>query len=331
MSAETPTAQSSANIDRPQMTETRNRNAHFAVSSSAPQPPLDHLQERTNPPDTDTEAAELARQHFAQVQESFFGAAEIDAMELTPEPHRKWKRIFTLHIRYDSPPFYFDEIMPEVLEGKLSNFIFTQRIKSVNELLQKQGEIRDVSHIWRNGVSLFMLTVTIVVMAVMNQPSFPIYFGVLLILFVMWSFVQAWAAIEPKYERDVRELCKSWTQDDVHLHLAYISRRSMAARPSAVSDAIKSIFIPAETDWFLVIHESVPIFPVQVFGAHREDGSGWTAATVDTTHARALPAYIPPWDATPAPEYCIPTGDVNSEIQLAESSATLLGTRGVDA
>ncbi|ORY50553.1 hypothetical protein BCR33DRAFT_713326 [Rhizoclosmatium globosum] len=69
------------------------------------------------------------------------------------------------------------------------------------------------------------------------------------------------------------------------------------------------------TDWYIFINENVAILPCDLYGRHREDGSGWTVATMGDAEVRALPAYIPAWDATPAPEYC---PDTSISIPLQE-------------
>ncbi|ORY29086.1 hypothetical protein BCR33DRAFT_857844 [Rhizoclosmatium globosum] len=269
-------------------------------------------------PNQATQNAQDQQRRLSLVLAAIQGGDPLDA-ELEVQQNRKWKRIFTLHICY-TPPTFFGEIMPDILEGKLSNFVYTARIKSVNQLLAAQRNIRDVSHVWRNSITLVMLAATIVTMAVLREPAFPIYFGALLVLFTVWAFVQAWAAMEPKYEREITKLCKSWTQEDTHLHLAYLSRRSTAPRPVNVLVALKTSFTPQQTEWSLQIYESVPIFPIRQFGTHADDGSAWTAATIDSIVERALPLYVPRWDATPAPEYCTQSREMR---QVVGSSETL--------
>ncbi|KAJ3290239.1 hypothetical protein HDU79_003444 [Rhizoclosmatium sp. JEL0117] len=203
-------------------------------------------------PNQATQNAQDQQRRLSLVLAAIQGGDPLDA-ELEVQQNRKWKRIFTLHICY-TPPTFFGEIMPDILEGKLSNFVYTARIKSVNQVLAAQRNIRDVSHVWRNSITLVMLAATIVTMAVLREPAFPIYFGALLVLFTVWAFVQAWAAMEPK------------------------------------------------------------------FGTHADDGSAWTAATIDSIVERALPLYVPRWDATPAPEYCTQSREMQ---QVVGSSETL--------
>ncbi|KAI9346168.1 hypothetical protein BDR26DRAFT_855955, partial [Obelidium mucronatum] len=227
--------------------------------------------------------------------------------------NRKWKRIHNLRLRYDAKPFFFDEILPEALEGKISNFIFTSRIKDVNTILCKQHSIKDCTNLWRNGITTVLIVATITVCALFLPPSFPVYFGWCLIVFTLWSFIQVWVTMEPRYEKDVRKLCQSWTQDDMHLHLAYISHRATTVRPETLLDTITSIFKPQMTEWLILIDENVAILPVDGFGRRCVDGGGWTVATVDSTATRGLPAYIPPWDATPAPQYIASNGGTVTE------------------
>ncbi|KAI8615733.1 hypothetical protein BC830DRAFT_1121199 [Chytriomyces sp. MP71] len=239
--------------------------------------------------------------------------------------NRKWKRIATLHLRYHLKPFYWDEIMPDSLEGKISNFIFTQRMKAANQILLNQKSIRDVAHIWRNVITILLLFATVLLVALLLPASFPVYFGICLIVFVLWSFIQAITTLEPKYEKEIKALCKSWTDEDIHLHLAYISSRMPGSpRPqptdsigTLLRNAIKSPFTPLETDWFIFIEENVSILPLHMFGGHREDGSGWTAATMDDSQVRALPRYAPAWDATPAPIYCAAEPDNDAPMLVA--------------
>ncbi|KAJ3059401.1 hypothetical protein HDU99_006359, partial [Rhizoclosmatium hyalinum] len=117
------------------------------------------------------------------------------------------------------------------------------------------------------------------------------------------------------YEKEIKKLCESWTQDDTHLHLAYISHRSLSTRPETFMDTVRSLYTPQLTDWYIFINENVAILPCDLYGRHREDGSGWTVATMGDAEVRALPAYIPAWDATPAPEYC---PDTSISIPLQE-------------
>ncbi|KAJ3129666.1 hypothetical protein HK100_008473 [Physocladia obscura] len=216
--------------------------------------------------------------------------------------NRKWKRIHTTHIRYDTSPYFFDETMPDALEGKQSNFIYSRRIHSVNEILSGQKSIKDVSHIHRHAASLVIIVSAIMLFAVLPA-NFPVYFAVCLIGFVAWTTAQAYVSIVPRYEKLVRDTCLEWTNNDIHLHLAYESRRATPVKHDGIWSVIRGMVTPEKTDWFLAVYESVAIFPVQVYGGHREDGSGWTAVTIDAGTARMLPLYSPPWDATPAPQY----------------------------
>ncbi|KAJ3248989.1 hypothetical protein HDU78_008375 [Chytriomyces hyalinus] len=247
-----------------------------------------------------------------QPAEYFSQRIELDPQEqeLPARANRKWKRIASIHIRYNTAPFYFDEVMPDTLEGKLSNFIFTARIKEINAILVKKGTIKDVSHLWRNGISVSLMLLTVIMCAVLLRASFPVYFGICLLLFVAWSFAQACTLVEPKYEREIQALCKYWSQEDTHLHLGYISRRSNRPEiPSMTTAALfRTLFKPVETEWVIYVLESVAILPVQMYGIHVEDGSGWTAATIDSDGVpqggeRCLPPYGPAWDGTPAPGY----------------------------
>ncbi|KAJ3119878.1 hypothetical protein HK100_000119 [Physocladia obscura] len=246
--------------------------------------------------------------------------------------NRKWKRIHTSHIRYDASPYFFDETMPDALEGKQSNFIYSHRIHTVNEILSRQKSIKDVAHIQRHAISLAIIVFAIILFAVLPA-NFPVYFAICLVAFIVWTIAQAYIGMAPRYEKLVRNACLEWTNDDIHLHLAYESRRAAPAKHDGIWSAVRGMVTPEETDWFLAVYESVAIFPVQVYGGHREDGSGWTAVTIDAGTARMLPLYSPPWDATPAPQYIgnsSRTTDESASIH-GETIANNCGSRSIES
>ncbi|KAJ3221150.1 hypothetical protein HDU81_010837 [Chytriomyces hyalinus] len=307
----------------------------------------------TNHPDSTSTAPARRAVHFAlpftshrttpptdQRAEYYSQRIELDPQEqeLPARANRKWKRIAAIHIRYNAAPFYFDEVMPDALEGKLSNFIFTARFKEINAILVKKGSIKDVSHLWRNGISVALMLLTVIMCAVLLPTSFPVYFGICLLLFVGWSFAQACTLVEPKYEREIQALCKSWSQEDIHLHLGYISRRSNRPEVPAVTTSalIRTLFKPIETEWVIYVLESVAILPVRMYGIHAEDGSGWTAATIDSdgvpqSGERCLPPYGPAWDGTPAPGYFPDNVDKEQEDEDTAAEAEPKPVEDVDA
>ncbi|KAJ3382200.1 hypothetical protein HDU84_004562 [Entophlyctis sp. JEL0112] len=223
-------------------------------------------------------------------------------------PNRKWKRLCMCRIRYDAFPQFFDEAMPDVLEGKQSNFVFTQRMRAVNDILSRQRTIKDLTHVHRSAATTVILVAAVLVLRFAFSEaasSSAVFYVCVLAAFLVWMFVYVQAGIEPRYQAAIRRLCKEWTAEDLHLHLGYVSLRGSEPRHGKATgfcEAVARVFLPMETEWYIGVYESVAIFPVAQYGTQR-DGTGWTAATADTCTARVLPLYAPAWDATPAPEY----------------------------
>ncbi|KAJ3076597.1 hypothetical protein HDU98_002117 [Podochytrium sp. JEL0797] len=218
----------------------------------------------------------------------------LDHDELIRLHDRKWRRIHSLNIRYGKAPNFVEEALPSVLEGRISSYIFTSRMKTLNQLLANERTLQDCTRVWQSVITLLFAFAVIFAISVMNGMSPLVSFGLILVIFLVWILLRIYFLVShPEIELEVEALCKTWSQADITQRLGYVSRRSVYLPHTCWRESLKSQFIPVETDWFIVVVESV----------RDEFSSGMSRLSVDSLESGALPSYQPPWDSTPAPEY----------------------------
>ncbi|KAJ3129667.1 hypothetical protein HK100_008475 [Physocladia obscura] len=257
---------------------------------------------------------------------------------LTVTEGRKWKLLLQLTCDFDRRESdrnsdrnrngdrheFFDATLPEQLEGRVSNYVFARRIGEVNAHLSLQPSLKTIHPVLRTTIRIVVPIIVLICIFAFDPLATPLYIAWFIVALGTYHIANLVVAFTPAYEKSVAEACKIWSADDAHLHLAYLSIRAHATKPNSVIAAIKDAFVPTETDWFIRIYESVAILPINIYGVHRGDRSGITAATdpdgPDFEDSRVLPVYAPPWDATPAPIYS--TAPIN-EHQDANQQETL--------
>ncbi|KAJ3076598.1 hypothetical protein HDU98_002118 [Podochytrium sp. JEL0797] len=227
----------------------------------------------------------------------------LDHDELIRLHDRKWRRIHSLNIRYGKAPNFVEEALPTVLEGRMSSFIFTSRMKTLNQLLANERTLHDCTRVWQSVITIVFAFGVIFAISVMKGMSAVISIGLILFVFLVWLVVRIYFLVShPQIELEVEALCKTWSRNDISQRVGYVSRRSVYLPRTSWRESLKNHFIPVETDWFIVIVESV----------RDEFSRGMSRLTVDSLGSCALPAYLPPWDSTPAPEYVSSCVDLDS-------------------
>ncbi|KAJ3076599.1 hypothetical protein HDU98_002119 [Podochytrium sp. JEL0797] len=223
---------------------------------------------------------------------------EFEEHGLLIERNRAWNHLCPLNIRYNKRPHLFNELLPQELEGRMSNFVFAKRIQALNELLADEN-LQDYTRVWQTAFTICFVILVIITIALVHNSSLSVCFSILILITVIWAVaVVGFHRNHPLYEIKVRQLCRIWSENDMHLRLGYLSQRSQFLAPAgSLVESVQRCFVPVEMNWTIWVLESVPL-------AHHRV-SEFSHSTVDTFGYTGLPVYLPAWDSTPAPEYSL--------------------------
>ncbi|KAI9356251.1 hypothetical protein DFJ73DRAFT_823622 [Zopfochytrium polystomum] len=176
------------------------------------------------------------------------GAYELnggEGMELQEIRRVRRTRLLALHIRYNEGTKYFDDAMPEVLEGIIPNTVYCERIQTINKTLSRFRSIRDTGPRSRLIVILISIIAVASLVFIRTVGSISVLFVIIVGLLCVIIILGLLSGRRISPAEAVRSVIKTFNDEDhARRRLHWVSIREESAQLG---------FRSRETPWIIAI------------------------------------------------------------------------------
>ncbi|KAJ1548383.1 hypothetical protein HK405_003419 [Cladochytrium tenue] len=123
-------------------------------------------------------------------------------------------RLVSLPLRYDKRPVYFDEVMPDELQGRISNLTFAVRMQELNRRLSALLSVADLGPMMRLAAMLFAFVAVVGLILIMFFNFTSIWSLGIVTVFLLLGFLFFIIAYRVKAAEVVAKLTTQWTKED---------------------------------------------------------------------------------------------------------------------